>query len=178
MAIVRPDVATLWQAVRLFGACVTSYVVALAIGLSEGYWAVITAVVVTQPMLSDTLSAGRDRIVGTLIGAAAGFLVLEAADHGWPTMTLFWGALAALTLLIAMQPYLRLCAVTLVVVVLVPGSGKAFVRPLDRVLEILIGTVAAIAVTAIIRPRLWRRGIASMAAHARNEATEAEHKLL
>ena len=178
MIIERPDAATLWQAIRLFGACVVSYAAALAIGLYEGYWAVITAVVVTQPMLSDTLSAGRDRIVGTLIGAAAGFCVLEAADHGWPTMPLFWSALAGLTLVIAMQPYLRLCAVTLVVVVLVPGSGKAFVRPVDRVLEILLGTVAAIVVTAIIRPSLWRRGVASVAARARNEATEAERRLL
>ena len=147
-------------------------------GVSEGYWAVITAVVVTQPMLSDTLSAGRDRIVGTLVGAAVGFLVLEAADHGWPVMPLFWAALAALTFLIAMQPYLRLCAVTLVVVVLVPGAGKAFARPFDRVIEILLGTVAAIVVAAIIRPALWRRGGASLAARARNEFTDGEHDLL
>ena len=178
MSIGRPDAATLWQSVRLFGACVIAYVAPLAVGLSEGYWAVITAVVVTQPMLSDTLSAGRDRIFGTLIGAVAGFLVLEAADHGWPTMPLFWMALAALTLLIAMRPYLRLCAVTLVVVVLVPGTGKAFIRPVDRVLEILLGTVAAIVLAAIIRPSLWRRGAASVAARARDEASEVERKLL
>ena len=163
-----------WQAFRLFAACALAYAVPFAISLPEGYWAVITAVVVTQPMLSDTLSAGRDRILGTLIGAAAGFLVLEAAAHGWPTMPMFWFCLAILTLLIAMQPYLRLCAVTLVVVVLVPGSGNAFVRPVDRVLEILLGTIAAIVIAAIVRPNLWRRGIASVAARARNEATEGE----
>ncbi len=178
MAFAPPDAATCWQALRLFGACVLSYVAAIAIGLPEGFWAVITAVVVTQPMLSDTLSAGRDRIFGTLIGAAAGFLVLEAADHGWPVMPLFWLTLAVLTVLIAMRPYLRLCAVTLVVVVLVPGTGTPFERPFDRVLEILLGTVAAIVVAAIIRPHLWRRDLASVAARASDEeATKAEQEM-
>ena len=131
----------------------------------------ITAIVVTQPMLSDTLSAGRDRILGTLIGAAVGFIVLEAGTFGWPPMPLFWFALAALTVLIAVHPYLRLCAVTLVVVVLVPSNGRAsFERPMDRVLEILLGTIAAIVVAAVVRPKLWRRGMASIAARARHEA--------
>ena len=170
----RPDAATWWQALRLLGSCSLSYVAAVSIGLAEGYWAMITAVVVTQPMLSDTLSAGRDRILGTLIGALAGFLVLEAVDHGWPQMPLFWLALAGLAVLVALHPYLRLCAVTLIVVVLVPGNGKAFTRPVDRVFEILLGTVAAIVVAAIIRPKLWRRGLASLAARARNEAQEGE----
>ena len=71
--------------------------------------------------------------------------------------TLF--ALLPLALLIAMRPYLRLSAVTLVVVVLVPGTGTPFVRPFDRVTEILLGTLAAIIVAAIIRPRLWRKAI-------------------
>ncbi len=174
MQFIRPDAATWWQALRLLGSCSLSYVAAVAIGLTEGYWAMITAVVVSQPMLSDTLSAGRDRILGTLIGALAGFLVLEAVDHGAPMMPLFWLALAGLAVLIALQPYLRLCAVTLMVVVLVPGGGKAFTRPVDRVLEILLGTIAAIIVAAIIRPKLWRRGLASLAARARNEAQEGE----
>ena len=152
-----------------------SYAFAVVAGLSEGYWAVITAIVVTQPMLSDTLSAGRDRILGTLIGATVGFVVLEAGAVGWPLIPLFWLALAGLAVLIAFLPYLRLCAVTLVVVVLVPANGHdSFERPLDRVLEILLGTIAAIIVAAVIRPKLWRRGMASLAAHARNEAEELE----
>ena len=133
----------------------------------------ITAVVVTQPMLSDTLSAGRDRILGTLIGAAGGFLVLEAGARGWSVMPLFWCVLTGFALLVAAFPYLRLCAVTLVVVVLVPGDGPAFTRPADRVFEILLGTIAAIVVASIIRPKRWRRGLASLAARARN-ATDAQ----
>ena len=79
-----------------------------------------------------------------------------------------------LALLVAMYPYLRLSAVTLIVVVLVPGTGTIYARPFDRVVEILIGTFAAVVAAAVIRPRLWRRGLASAAARARAEGTVGE----
>lgn len=148
-----PDRSYLWQTLRLFGACALAYLCGVVIGLPEKYWALITAIVVTQPVLGDTLAAGRERILGTLIGAAAGFLVLELAEHHLPLLPLFWIALLALSLLIAMRPYLRLSAATLVVVVLVPGSGVPYIRPFDRVVEILLGTLASIIVAALIRPR-------------------------
>ncbi len=152
MAKLVPDRANLWQAARLVAACALAFAGGAAIGLQERYWAIITAIVVTQPMLSDTLSSGRDRVVGTLVGAAVGFAILELAKHGLPVEPMFWTALPPLALLIAMRPYLRLSAVTLVVVLLVPGTGTPFVRPFDRVVEILLGTLAAIIVAAVIRP--------------------------
>ena len=174
MTRARLDAPALWQACRLVGACAAAYALSAASELPERYWALITAVVVTQPMLSDTLGAGRDRILGTLLGAAAGFLVLFADQRGAPRLPLFWLALAGLALLVAIYPYLRLCAVTLIVVVLVPGSGAIYARPFDRVVEILIGTLAAVVASAAIRPRLWRRELASEAARARAEGTEGE----
>ena len=149
-----PTSTQLWQTLRLVGACALAYGAAVLAGLPENYWALITTVVVLQPMLSDTLSAGRDRILGTLIGAAVGFLVLELAQHGQPLLPLFWIALIPVALLIANFPYLRLSAVTLIVVVLVPGSGTPYARPFDRVVEILLGTVASIIVAALLRPKL------------------------
>ena len=154
-----PDRANLWQAARLVAACALAFGGGAGIGLKERYWAIITAIVVTQPMLSDTLSSGRDRMVGTLVGAAFGFGVLELAKHGLPPEAMFWVALLPLALLIAVRPYLRLSAVTLVVVVLVPGAGTPFVRPFDRVIEILLGTLAAIIVAAVIRPSLREDGL-------------------
>ncbi len=174
MARAHLDTPALWQAARLVGACAAAFAFSAASSLPERYWALITAVVVTQPMLSDTLGAGRERVLGTLIGAAAGFLVLFAEGQGAPRLPLFWLALAGLALLIAAYPYLRLSAVTLIVVVLVPGTGAIYTKPFDRVVEILIGTLAAVVASAAIRPRLWRRGLASAAARARAEGTVGE----
>ncbi len=144
--------AKLWQAVRIVGACALAYVATGMAGLPEGYWSVITAIVVTQSDLSSTLQAGRDRILGTIIGAAVGGGVIALGSMGVLSLDLlFWLALAPLALLTAQKPNLRLSCVTLVVVVLVPAA-TIWHRPFDRVLEILIGTLAAIAVSVMLFP--------------------------
>jgi uncharacterized membrane protein YccC len=141
-----------WQTLRILGACALAYTVTGMLALPDGYWAVITAVIVTQPGFSATVQAGRNRITGTIIGALAGFLVIEAVQRGWPLDPLFWAALVPLAILTAIKPELRLSCVTLVVMVLIPGSAS-WHRPLDRVVEILIGTLASIVVSAILFPK-------------------------
>ena len=141
--------AHLWQTVRILAACALAYGAARLIGLSEDYWALVTAVVVTQPALPATLTAGRDRALATLIGALVGLAVIAAGQWGASTLALFWVALVPLAILTAMKPTLRLSCVTLVIVVLVPAPGNPFARPFERVLEILVGVLASIVVSAV-----------------------------
>lgn len=150
----------LWQAVRIIAACALAYIGSKFIGLREDYWALVTAVVVTQPALSDTLSAGRDRVLGTLIGAVAGLGVIEASEFGFSSFALFWIALIPLSVLTGVKPNLRLCCVTLVIVVLVPATGSPFARPLERIVEILLGTLASIIVSAATPTRPRNEGAA------------------
>jgi uncharacterized membrane protein YccC len=145
-----------FQTLRLLAACAGSYAFAYAARLSETYWAVITAAVVTQPAWADTLNSSRNRILGTLLGALAGFLVLEAARHGWPVMPLFWLALVPLAAITGAYQTMRLSCVTLAVIVLIPASGPPFLRPLDRVAGIMLGVAASLAASALIRPGALR----------------------
>ena len=59
--------AVIAQTLRILVASAASYVAAWAIGLQEGYWAIITAVVVLQPAFADTLHASRNRVLGTFV---------------------------------------------------------------------------------------------------------------
>ncbi len=146
-----PARAHLLQAARTLGACALATEAAALAGLKEPYWALITAVIVTQPMLDDTISAARTRIVGTLVGAAAGCLVLAGVQHGMPRPVLFWGAMVPLAWLTALRQSLRLSCITLAVVVLIPARGPVFERPLDRVVGILLGAAASVIVAALVR---------------------------
>jgi uncharacterized membrane protein YccC len=139
--------AVIAQTLRIMIACAASYAAAWAIGLQESYWAIITAVVVLQPGFTDTLSASRNRVLGTIIGAAAGLCVLEAVQFGASRFWLFWCAMVPLAALTAAWPNLRMTCVTLVVVVLLPATGAPFVRGFDRILAILLGTLASIIVS-------------------------------
>lgn len=142
---------------RTLGACALSYCAARLVGLPELYWAVITTlVVVTQPSLNQALATGRDQIIGAVIGAIAGGIGLLAILRGAPPLLVFAIELVPLAALAALRPTLRLACVTLVIVVLIPGSGSGvwpFERPIDRVLEILIGACAALAAAFIVPNR-------------------------
>jgi uncharacterized membrane protein YccC len=141
---------------RTIISCVLSYVVAKLATLPELYWAVITTlIVVTQPSLNQALNTGRDQIIGAVTGGAAGVAGLFAILHGAQPLIVFAIALLPLAALAAWRPTLRLACVTLVVVVLVPasGMGSPFERPIDRVLEILIGGGSALLVAFLMPNR-------------------------
>ena len=42
-------------------------------GLHDGYWGAISAIIVLQSNFGSTISASRDRLLGTVIGAVFGF---------------------------------------------------------------------------------------------------------
>jgi len=141
---------------RTLISCLVSYYAAKLATLPELYWAVITTlVVVTQPSLNQALNTGRDQIVGAVIGGVIGMVGLFAIVRGAPHLIVFAIALLPLAALAAWRPTLRLACVTLVVVVLVPASGvgSPFERPIDRVLEILIGAGAALLVAFVMPNR-------------------------
>ncbi|QSN64706.1 aromatic acid exporter family protein [Caballeronia sp. M1242] len=137
--------------VRTLVACSISYAGARLAALPEGYWALITTlVVVTQPSLTQALGTARDQVIGACIGGVAGVLGVMAMQRGAAPLAVFAIALVPLAALTAKRPAMRLACVTLVIVVLIPaGSGPPFQRPLHRVLEILIGVTAAFIVAAI-----------------------------
>jgi len=141
---------------RTLVSCLLSYYVAKLATLPELYWAVITTlIVVTQPSLNQALNTGRDQIIGAVIGGLVGVVGLFAILHGAQPLIVFSIALLPLAALAAWRPTLRLACVTLVVVVLVPASGlgSPFARPIDRVLEILIGAGAALLVAFLMPNR-------------------------
>ncbi|WP_250535835.1 FUSC family protein [Caballeronia sp. AZ10_KS36] len=144
--------------VRTLVACTLSYAGARLAALPEGYWALITTlVVVTQPSLTQALGTARDQIIGACIGGVAGVLGVMATQRGVAPLAVFAVALVPLAALTAKRPAMRLACVTLVIVVLIPaGSGPPFQRPLHRVLEILIGVTAAFIVAAIWPNRALR----------------------
>jgi len=142
----------LHQAIRLLSACALACAVSTLFGLPEGYWSLITAVVVMQPDLSHTLRAGRDRVLATLLGAAFGVGLIALRETGLPTLPLFAAGLVPLACVTAVWPAMRLACTTLVIVLLIPAEGDPFARPLFRVLDILIGAVACITVSMLIFP--------------------------
>ena len=108
--------------------------------------------IVTQPDLPSTVTASRDRIIGTLIGAAVGALAILGREHGLPTLALYAVGLVPLVMLTAAWQSLRLSCITFTIVFLAPAGGSSFALPMLRVIEIVIGTLAALFISLVRFP--------------------------
>ena len=56
---------------------------AQSIGLHDGYWGAISAIIVLQSNMGATVTASRDRLLGTLIGAVLGFSFSLFGELPW-----------------------------------------------------------------------------------------------
>jgi uncharacterized membrane protein YccC len=124
---------------------------ALRFGLHDGYWGSISAIIVLQSNMGATVSASRDRLIGTLIGGIFGFAF---SLYG----TLPWNYIVALLVavivcgLLNLRASSRLAAVTITIIMLVQKPGSRWGLALDRVSEVVLGIVVALAVTTLVLP--------------------------
>ena len=146
----------LWLVFRMVISTTLAYALATALHMSQGYWAVLTAIIVTQNSVGGSLKAAIDRLVGSMCGALVGALaaVLLPAHTPIALGLVLIGAVTPLVLLTAYAPHYRIAPVTAVIVLL--SSGAAKIGPLgyalERVFEITIGSVVGVAVSVLIAP--------------------------
>ena len=125
--------------------------IALRFGLHDGYWGAISAIIVLQSNFGATITASRDRLLGTLIGAAFGFTFSLFGVLPWNYIL---AVLAAIILcgLLGLRNSSRLAGVTISIVMLVHTTGSHRTLALHRVGEVFLGIVVAVIVSTIIFP--------------------------
>lgn len=151
------------QAIQTTIAACLSYVVADAAGMPQGFWAVMTAILVTQANVGASLGLAVDRLLGSLLGAlVGGGVALALAD----VQELKFAGLAATVLVLgffsARRPSLRIACVTAAIVILGdPRLGPPISSAENRMIEVLIGTVVAILTTLLVFPSRAGPGFAA-----------------
>jgi uncharacterized membrane protein YgaE (UPF0421/DUF939 family) len=156
MAVLRGEweaepLARAWQhPLMTAAAAVLAVVLANALHLKEIYWAAISAVVVMQPDAVLTISASRDRFLGTAVGAATGWL----AALIWHGNVLVFGLAVAISLtacgMLGLKNAGRLCGATICLVALVPAQGPKWRIALDRFVVVSFGIVIAVAISLLV----------------------------
>ncbi len=130
---------------------------ATLLGLHEGYWGSISAIIVLQSNVGSTVSASRDRLIGTLIGAAVGFAFSLLGAPPWNYVVAVLVAMIVCGLL-ELRNSSRLAGVTITIVMLVRTAGSHWTIALDRVGQVAFGIVVALGVTTLVLPdraRQW-----------------------
>jgi uncharacterized membrane protein YccC len=140
---------------RMSAAGLITFAVAHLFGLTQIYWAVLTAVIVMQASIGGSLKAMIDRLIGTIGGAGWGVAVTLALPHQsvLSTGVALAIALVPLAALVAFRPGYRIAPVTAAIVLLAYTDQTGVVEAaLDRVLEIGLGSVVALAVALVVAP--------------------------
>jgi uncharacterized membrane protein YccC len=124
--------------------------IAMLFGLPDGYWGAISAIIVLQSNFGATISASRDRIFGTLIGAALGFSCTLFGVLPWNYILAVLAAVIVCGLL-GLRGSSRLAGVTITIVMLV-NTGSHWTLALDRVMEVFLGILVAVAISTLVFP--------------------------
>jgi len=136
-------------------AAVLAYHITTILSLDFGYWAVISAVIVMQVYVADSVEMCFYRLSGTIIGAALGVVVLLVV----PKTSFFTGGALFFTVgicsfLTRFNTRYRMAGITVVIVVMTGLSVQdVFLFGLYRVLEICIGILCAFLVSVLILPK-------------------------
>jgi uncharacterized membrane protein YccC len=142
------------HAARTAVAAVATLLIVNALNLPQGYWAVVTAVIVMQANLGGSIRAAWTRMAGTAIGAILGAVAAQLGGHTWWAMGLaVFATLALCTGIPRLRDSSRVAGITAVIVILAGHPGEpAFILGFDRFLEISVGIVTALAVSALVLP--------------------------
>ena len=124
--------------------------VASRFGLHDGYWGAISAIIVLESNFGATITASRDRIIGTVIGAALGFSFSLLGAVPWTYILAIIAAVVVCGLL-GFRSSSRLACVTITIVMLVQSSSHKEIA-LTRVGEVMLGIVVAVAVSTLVFP--------------------------
>ena len=124
---------------------------AMRFGLHDGYWGSISAIIVLQSDVGSTVGASRERLLGTLIGALLGF---SFSLFGPLLVSYILAILAAVIVsgLLGFRNSSRLACVTITIIMLVHKDGPRWGLAFDRVGEVLLGIIVALAVTTFVLP--------------------------
>lgn len=129
------------------------------LGLANGYWAPMTALIVLKPRLSETRARGLARIGGTLGGCAVatGFAVLCRDQSGWLLMGASTAAGAAFALQKAHYASLTASITATIVLLTSLGQTSALGSAEHRIAATLLGGGLALLVALIVPHKLPRR---------------------
>jgi uncharacterized membrane protein YgaE (UPF0421/DUF939 family) len=133
-------------------AAVIAFYLARFLNLPESYWAAISAIIVMYSDVSRTVKASGYRLIGTAIGVSVGGAF--AALFGQRVWA--FGLAVAITVfvcgLLGFAEAARLAGVAVAIVMLAGHPGRPWTAAVHRFLEVSLGIVIAVLVSALIWP--------------------------
>jgi len=147
----REHAQLLIHATKTALAAALCWYIAVLLGMHDGYWGSISAIIVLQSNFGATMTASRDRILGTIMGALIGYAFMHVSFLPWNFMMAIITAVV-LCGLFNLRSSSRLAGVTIAIVMLVQSTIRLEVITLHRVFEVLLGIATALIFATVVFP--------------------------
>ncbi len=155
----RLDAVQVRHALKTALACLLALGLTRLLGLEQGYWAVISTIIVMQSHIGGSLKAGWSRPLGTASGAVLAILTVSLLGSGPLALgvAIFLSVLVCFYLLVLHESF-RIAGVTAAIIIFVHREGESVLRlAVDRCAEISLGILAALAVSFLLWPSRARQ---------------------
>ena len=156
MSFVDPDsnLAMIRHGVKTGIAAVLAYGIAHLFHLEFGYWAALSAVIVMQVNVADSIRMCLYRFSGTAVGAVMGMVaILIFPETPVMTMLALFCSAGFCAYMTRYNVRYRMAAITVCIVLLASlGEDNRLVFGMFRVIEIGVGVVAAFVVSILLWP--------------------------
>lgn len=166
MKPLKPNSRHVKHAVKTALAAVVTYAVVQMLGLEQGYWAIISVIIVMQNNLGGSLQAGVNRLAGTAVGALLGVFCLAALGSGAVALGVGVGlSILVCAYFVHLHESFRMAGLTATIIILLGNQHSSYVAfGLERFLEIGLGVAIALAFSVFVWPSraggLLKRGVA------------------
>ncbi|MGI8951671.1 MAG: FUSC family membrane protein [Chitinophagaceae bacterium] len=145
------------HAARLTIALLIGYIISLSFPLGHGYWILLTIVTIMKPAYSITRQRNINRLTGTFIGAAIGFLLLFYIENNTLLLIIMIIAMIISYSLLKVNYLISIVGITLYVLIsfhfLYPTGFKTVLT--DRIIDTIIGSVIASVISISVLP-VWQ----------------------
>jgi uncharacterized membrane protein YccC len=121
------------------------------LGLPEGYWAVLSAVIVMQANVGGSFKASGSRFLGTAIGALLGVIGVTLLGKSAGAVAIVLMLTILLCAYLKLEESYRLASVTVAIVMLAGGS-EPLLFGFQRFLDVSVGILIALLVSIVVLP--------------------------
>src|ERR1700737_32109 len=140
----------LLHSARTAVAAVVSVLLARVLKLPEFYWAPISTIVILLST-TDPLTLAWQRFAGTALGAAVGAVIATFVGANWMVYGAGILVCGVLSALLRLGGAYRFAAITLSIVLLIAHARPPWIVASHRFVEVSLGIVVALLVTAVWR---------------------------
>ena len=131
--------------------CLAMYLASL-LRMPQPYWAAISAMIVMQTNLGAAIKQSWIRLAATAVGAAVSIPFMAFAGQNLMAFGVAVFVTIVLCTILHLADGLRLAAVTIAIIMLVPNTARPWVPAFNRFLEVSFGIFIALLVAEFVLP--------------------------